>query len=163
MGRARKSLVQKLLRAADSSLFELPKSWHVLSRLVHLLLLHSGPSPVVQPYAGLAAIWVVQQAFGTSIQRQLQCWDVSATGRKLIRHTGNTPCLRRYRTAELFLKHASPPVVTYNDAPLYKNLMRSHPQVSGPGRPGVGSLVVQPLVAYQYFVCCLSFRNVEIP
>jgi hypothetical protein len=55
MGRARKSLVQKLLRAADSPLFELPKSWHVLSRLVHLLL-HSGPSPGVQPHAGLAAI-----------------------------------------------------------------------------------------------------------
>lgn len=34
MGRARKSLVQKLLRAADSPYFELPKAWHVLSRWV---------------------------------------------------------------------------------------------------------------------------------
>jgi hypothetical protein len=32
MGRVRKSLVQKLLRAADSPIFDLPKSWHVLSR-----------------------------------------------------------------------------------------------------------------------------------
>lgn len=32
MGRARRFIVQKLLRAADSPIFELPKAWHVLSR-----------------------------------------------------------------------------------------------------------------------------------
>jgi hypothetical protein len=32
MGRLRRSLVQKLLRAADSPFFELPAGWHVLSR-----------------------------------------------------------------------------------------------------------------------------------
>lgn len=36
---------------------------------------------------------------------------------------------RRYRTAELFLKHPAPPVVRFNDAAVYKQLMRDFPQV----------------------------------
>lgn len=35
MGRAGRSLVHKLIRAADSRLFEVPKGWHVFSRQGH--------------------------------------------------------------------------------------------------------------------------------
>jgi hypothetical protein len=35
----------------------------------------------------------------------------------------------RYKTAELFLKHPAPPVVRFNDAAVYKQLMRDFPQV----------------------------------
>jgi hypothetical protein len=35
MGRIRRSLVQKLIRTADSEFFELPKGWSVFSRQVH--------------------------------------------------------------------------------------------------------------------------------
>lgn len=49
MGRGPRSLVQKLMRAADSPIFELPKSWHALSRYrsAEMFLKHPAP-PVVR-------------------------------------------------------------------------------------------------------------------
>ncbi|WIA12102.1 hypothetical protein OEZ86_003084 [Tetradesmus obliquus] len=48
MGRIRRSLVQKLIRAADSEFFELPKGWSVFSRYrtAELFLKHPAPPAV---------------------------------------------------------------------------------------------------------------------
>lgn len=43
---------------------------------------------------------------------------------------GVIACNNRYRTAELFLKHPSPPSVHYNDKDLYKQLLEKYPEVS---------------------------------
>eukprot|EP00878_Enallax_costatus_P004568 GHUV01004809.1.p1 GENE.GHUV01004809.1~~GHUV01004809.1.p1 ORF type:complete len:202 (+),score=107.73 GHUV01004809.1:1160-1765(+) len=48
MGRASRSLVHKLIRAADSGLFEVPKGWQVFSRYrtAELFLKHPAPAAV---------------------------------------------------------------------------------------------------------------------
>lgn len=46
-----------------------------------------------------------------------------------LRLSTSCPARRRYRTAELFLKHPSKPPVVYSDAPLYQQLLRAYPEV----------------------------------
>ncbi|KAF8071182.1 hypothetical protein HT031_001264 [Scenedesmus sp. PABB004] len=65
MGRVRKSLVQKLLRAVDTPQFEMPKAWAVFSRYRTAELFLKHPAPPVVRYNDAAAYAALQKQHPT--------------------------------------------------------------------------------------------------
>jgi hypothetical protein len=56
---------------------------------------------------------------------------LSAPGRRRCVLLGCRTQPRRYRTAELFLKHPANPGVVYSDNRLYRELLQEYPEVGG--------------------------------
>eukprot|EP00882_Tetradesmus_deserticola_P010922 GHRQ01011549.1.p2 GENE.GHRQ01011549.1~~GHRQ01011549.1.p2 ORF type:complete len:163 (+),score=39.88 GHRQ01011549.1:233-721(+) len=63
MGRIRRSLVQKLVRAADSNFFELPKGWSVFSRYRTAELFLKHPAPPAVRFSDNAAYSELKKAY----------------------------------------------------------------------------------------------------